>query len=244
MARITEIVEKVQENFPEADVAVLDRAYVYSAKVHQGQTRRSGEPYLTHPLEVASILADMRLDPVTVATGLLHDTVEDTYATEEELRKQFGEQVVDLVSGLTKLAKIEFQSQEEHQAENFRKMLVAMSKDIRILMIKLADRLHNMRTLEYMTEDARRRISVETLDIYAPLAHRLGVHWMKQELEERAFCELHPEVHKELSEGIQGSKLKREEYIEVVNTRLSGELQQAGLQAEVTGRTKEMLSLY
>jgi guanosine-3',5'-bis(diphosphate) 3'-pyrophosphohydrolase len=244
MARITEIVENVQENFPEADVAVLERAYVYSAKVHQGQTRLSGEPYLTHPLEVASILAGMRLDPVTVAAGLLHDTVEDTYATEGEIRKQFGEQVVDLVSGLTKLAKIEFQSQEEHQAENFRKMLVAMSKDIRILMIKLADRLHNMRTLEYMTEDARRRISTETLDIYAPLAHRLGVHWMKQELEERAFQELHPEVYKELSEGIQGSKLKRDEYIEVVRTRLSSELREAGLQAEVTGRTKEMLSLY
>jgi GTP pyrophosphokinase len=244
VARINEIVERVQQNFPDTDPSVLDKAYVYSAKVHQGQTRLSGEPYLTHPLEVAEILADMRLDPVTVAAGLLHDTVEDTYATEEEIREEFGDQVADLVSGLTKLAKIEFQSREEHQAENFRKMLVAMSKDIRVLLIKLADRLHNMRTLQYMSEEARSRVSRETLDIYAPLAHRLGIYWMKEELEESAFRQLYPEVFKELDQRIQGSKREREKYVETVGTRLSGVLSAAGLQAEVTGRTKEILSLY
>ncbi|MBW2279677.1 MAG: bifunctional (p)ppGpp synthetase/guanosine-3',5'-bis(diphosphate) 3'-pyrophosphohydrolase [Deltaproteobacteria bacterium] len=244
MARINEIVERVQQNFPEIDAGVLDKAYVYSAKVHQGQTRLSGEPYLTHPLEVAEILADMRLDPVTVAAGLLHDTVEDTYATEEELREEFGDQVADLVAGLTKLAKMEFQSREEHQAENFRKMLVAMSKDIRILLIKLADRLHNMRTLQYMSEDARARVSRETLDIYAPLAHRLGIYWMKEELEESAFRQLYPEVFNGLDERIQGSKKEREKYVETVGGRLSAELAGAQLQAEVSGRTKEILSLY
>ena len=244
MARINEIVERVQQNFPEADALVLDKAYVYSAKVHQGQTRLSGEPYLTHPLEVAEILADMRLDPVTVAAGLLHDTVEDTYATEEELREEFGDQVANLVAGLTKLAKIEFQSREEHQAENFRKMLVAMSKDIRILLIKLADRLHNMRTLQYMSEDARARVSRETLDIYAPLAHRLGIYWMKEELEESAFRQLYPEVFNALDQRIQGSKREREKYVETVGGRLSAVLVDAELRAEVSGRTKEILSLY
>jgi GTP pyrophosphokinase len=244
MARINEIVDRVQQNFPDADATLLDKAYVYSAKVHQGQTRLSGEPYLTHPLEVAEILASMRLDPITVAAGLLHDTVEDTYATSEEIREQFGDQVADLVTGLTKLSHMEFQSREERQAENFRKMLVAMSKDIRILLIKLADRLHNMRTLEYMSEDARRRISKETLDIYAPLAHRLGVYWMKEELEKIGFRELYPEVFNDLVDKIQGSKLEREKYVEVVRSRLSEVLESAGLRAEVTGRTKEILSLY
>ncbi|MCZ6714016.1 MAG: HD domain-containing protein, partial [Deltaproteobacteria bacterium] len=184
MARISEIEERVQQNFPGVDTSLLQRCYVYSAKVHQGQMRLSGEPYLTHPLAVAEILAEMRLDPITVAAGLLHDTVEDTLASEEELRDQFGEEIADLVAGLTKISKIEFSSRAEHQAENFRKMLLAMSKDIRVILIKLADRLHNMRTLKYMDEDSRRRISQETLEIYAPLAHRLGIYWMKVELEE------------------------------------------------------------
>ncbi len=242
--RINDIVDRVQQNQPDADVALLQKAYVYSAKVHQGQQRLSGEPYLIHPLAVAEILADMRLDEETVAAGLLHDTLEDTYATEEELREEFGDRIADLVAGLTKLSKIEFQSREERQAENFRKMLVAMSKDIRILLIKLADRLHNMRTLKYMGEDSRRRISQETLDIYAPLAHRLGVYWMKEELENAAFRELYPDIHQRLSTLIQGSKKEREKYIEVVKAELSAVLEEYGLRAEVTGRTKEIYSLY
>jgi guanosine-3',5'-bis(diphosphate) 3'-pyrophosphohydrolase len=244
VARINEIVDTVVANFPDTDAAFLQRAYVYTAKVHQGQTRLSGEPYLTHPLAVAEILANMRLDGRTVAAGLLHDTVEDTYATEQEISAQFGRDMADLVSGLTKLSKMEFQSREESQAENFRKMLVAMSKDIRVLLIKLADRLHNMRTLEYMSEDSRRRISRETLDIYAPLAHRLGIFWMKEELEERAFRELYPEVYKTLNERIQGSRKEREKYVETVASALAKVLSDAGLSAEVSGRTKEIYSLY
>jgi guanosine-3',5'-bis(diphosphate) 3'-pyrophosphohydrolase len=244
MARINDIVESVEQNFPGADLALLQKAYVYSAKVHQGQTRLSGEPYLSHPLEVAHILADMRLDGVTVAAGLLHDAVEDTLATEEEIQEQFGEEMAFLVSGLTKLSKIEFQSRQEHQAESFRKMLLAMSRDIRIILIKLADRLHNMRTVEHMTDEARRRISQETLDIYAPLAHRLGIYWMKQELEERAFRQLHSELCAELEKHIRGTKRERERYIELVRTRLSELLQSHEIRAEVTGRLKELYSLY
>jgi GTP pyrophosphokinase len=244
MARINEIVERVQGNFPDADLTQLQRAYIYSAKLHEGQMRLSGEPYLSHPLAVADILAEMRLDAVTVAAGLLHDTLEDTAATEEEIRDQFGEEIEALVSGLTKLSKIEFQSRTEHQAENFRKMLLAMSKDIRIILIKLADRLHNMRTLEYMGEDGRRRVSQETLDIYAPLAHRLGIYWLKQELEERAFRVLHEESYDEITRRIKGSKRKRERYVETVQARLSEALDQEEVQSEVTGRLKEVYSLY
>jgi guanosine-3',5'-bis(diphosphate) 3'-pyrophosphohydrolase len=244
MARINEIVEQVQGNAPDADISLLERAYVYSAKVHQGQMRLSGEPYLTHPLAVAEILAGMRLDHVTVAAGLLHDTVEDTLATDADIRNQFGDEVGDLVAGLTKLSKIEFQSREEAQAENFRKMLIAMSKDIRIILIKLADRLHNIRTLEYMSEDSRTRIARETLDIYAPLAHRLGIYWMKEELEDRAFRVLYPEVYRQIEERIAGTKKERERYIDDVRTRLQAELSARGLHCEVTGRLKEAYSLY
>jgi GTP pyrophosphokinase len=244
MARINEIVDRVQQNFPGLETSLLQKSYVYSAKVHQGQLRLSGEPYLTHPLAVAEILAEMRLDPLTVAVGLLHDTVEDTLASEEELREQFGEEITTLVGGLTKIAKIEFSSREEQQAENFRKMLLAMSKDIRIILIKLADRLHNMRTLKYMDEDSRRRISQETLDIYAPLAHRLGIYWMKVELEGRAFCELYPEVYGEIDRRIQGTKREREQYVDEVRSRLSALLGQQDLRAEVTGRLKEVYSFY
>ena len=235
--RINDIVETVEDHFPDADTAVLQKAYVYSAKVHQGQQRLSGEPYLIHPLAVAATLAGMRLDPITVAAGLLHDTVEDTYATEDEIREEFGDELTELVSGLTKLSKIEFSSREERQAENFRNMLVAMSKDIRVLLIKLADRHHNMQTLEYMSEEARQRISRETLDIYGPLAHRLGIYWMKQELEEAAFEALYPDVHQRITKLLQGSKRQREAYVERVKAQLSEVLEKNLIQADVTGRT-------
>ncbi len=244
MPRINEIVEQVQGHFPGVDVSLLEKAYVYSAKVHQGQMRLSGEPYLTHPLAVAELLAEMRLDHVTVAAGLLHDTVEDTLATDEDLRAQFGPEISDLVAGLTKLSKIEFQSREEAQAENFRKMLLAMSKDIRIILIKLADRLHNIRTLEFMEEDSRRRIAQETLEIYAPLAHRLGIYWMKEELEDRAFRVLNPELCAQIEEKIAGTKAERDRYIEDVKGRLHVELAKRGLRCEVTGRLKEVYSLF
>ena len=244
MPRIHEIVEQVQGHFPDVDISLLEKAYVYSAKVHQGQMRLSGEPYLTHPLAVAELLAEMRLDHVTVAAGLLHDTVEDTFATDADIRAQFGDEIGDLVAGLTKLSKIEFQSREEAQAENFRKMLLAMSKDIRIILIKLADRLHNIRTLEYMKEDSRRRIAEETLEIYAPLAHRLGIYWMKEELEDRAFRVLNPELCAQIEEKIAGTKEERDRYIADVKSRLQTELTKRGLRCEVTGRLKEVYSLF
>ncbi|HUL00922.1 MAG TPA: HD domain-containing protein, partial [Nitrospirota bacterium] len=174
MIRLNDILDKVSAYNPAADLDLIRKAYVFSAKVHQGQNRLSGEPYLVHPMEVAAILADLKLDVPTVITGLLHDTVEDTLTTHEELESIFGTEVANLVDGVTKIGKINFKTKEESQAENFRKMLLAMSDDIRVILIKLADRLHNMRTLQYQPEPKQRSIAKETLDIYAPIANRLG----------------------------------------------------------------------
>jgi GTP pyrophosphokinase len=244
MRRFNDIADRVLEYNPSCDLSLLQRAYVFSAKVHEGQERLSGEPYLVHPLEVAGILVDMRMDEVTVAAGLLHDAIEDTLTTLDELRRLFGDQVAFLVEGLTKISKIEFTSDRERQAENFRKMLLAMSKDIRILLIKLADRLHNMRTLEYMEEDKRRRIAQETREIYVPLAHRLGMQWMKAELEDLSFRVLKPEVAAELERRLKAKRKARERYIEEVIGVLSARLADAGLRAEVTGRVKDLASIH
>ena len=244
MLRFNDIADRVLDYAPQADIALLQRAYVYSAKVHDGQERLSGEPYLIHPLEVAGILAEMRLDAVTLAAGLLHDTLEDTLTTREEIERLFGAEVAFLVEGLTKIARLEFTSQRERQAENFRKMLLAMSKDIRILLIKLADRLHNMRTLAHMQEDPARRIAQETLDIYVPLAHRLGIHWMKQELEDLAFRTLKPGVAAELERQLVRDRKQREEYIGEVIGILSARLAEAGIKAEVSGRLKDLASIH
>ena len=244
MLRFNDIADRLLEFHPGADLELLQRAYVFSAKVHEGQERLSGEPYLIHPLEVAGVLVEMRVDDVTVAAGLLHDTLEDTLTTGEEIERLFGEKVAFLVEGLTKIAKIEFTSVRERQAENFRKMLVAMSKDIRILLIKLADRLHNMRTLKYVAEDTRRRVAQETVDIYVPLAHRLGIYWMKQELEDLAFRALKPHLVEDLERQLLGRREEREHYIEEVIGVLSAKLKEAGLQAEVTGRLKDLASVH
>lgn len=244
MLRFNDIADRILEYDPECDLTLLQRAYVFSAKVHEGQERLSGEPYLIHPLEVAGILTEMRLDPLTIAAGLLHDTVEDTLTSVEELRRLFGEQLAFLVEGLTKISKLEFKSAKERQAENFRKMLVAMSKDIRILLIKLADRLHNMRTLEFMDEEARRRIAEETEEIYVPLAHRLGIDWVRRELAELAFRALQPEAAAELERKLKGSRKQRQQYVEEVIGIVSGKLAAAGLAAEVTGRQKELASIH
>jgi GTP pyrophosphokinase len=244
MLRFNDIADRVLEYNPDADLELLQRAYVFSAKVHEGQERLSGEPYLVHPLEVAGILVEMRVDDVTVTAGVLHDTLEDTLTDSDELKRLFGERVAFLVEGLTKIAKIEFTSIRERQAENFRKMLVAMSKDIRILLIKLADRLHNMRTLKYMKEESRRRIAQETMDIYAPLAHRLGIYWMKQELEDLAFRTLKPQVVEELEKQLTGGREERERYVEEVIGVISAKLAQANLQADVSGRLKDLHSIH
>ena len=244
VARFNDVADRVLEVNPTSDLSLLQRAYVFSAKVHEGQERLSGEPYLVHPVEVAGILADMRLDEVTVAVGLLHDAVEDTLTTQAEIERLFGEEVAFLVDGLTKIARIEFTSVRERQAENFRKMLLAMSKDIRILLVKLADRLHNMRTLAFMQDDARQRIAQETLDIYAPLAHRLGIHWMKQELEDLAFRALKPDAARELEEQLRSSREEREAYVGEVIGALSERLRAASLSCEVTGRLKDLASVH
>jgi GTP pyrophosphokinase len=244
MLRFNDIADRFLEHHPNCDLALLQRAYVFSAKVHEGQERLSGEPYLVHPLEVAGILVDMRMDEETVAAGILHDTIEDTLATPDEIHRLFGDTVFFLVEGLTKIAKIEFTSARARQAENFRKMVVAMSKDIRILLIKLADRLHNMRTLAFVGEDAARRIAQETLDIYVPLAHRLGIEWVKRELQEHAFRTLEPAAADELERRLQSKHAARDRYVEEVIGVLEKNIEDAGFSAEVTGRLKDLASIH
>jgi guanosine-3',5'-bis(diphosphate) 3'-pyrophosphohydrolase len=244
MIRLNDILEKATRNFPGADLGQIEKAYVYTAKVHQGQDRLSGEPYLIHPLEVAAILADMKMDIATVAAGLLHDTVEDTVATLEEIQELFGPEIAALVDGLTKISKMTLATHEEEQSENFRKMLLAMAKDIRIVIIKLADRLHNMRTLQYLPPESQVKISRETLDIYAPIAGRLGIDRIKTELEDHALRFLHPEEYRRLMEEIAWKKEEREKYIQEVSTIISEKLASYGLVGKVSGRLKHFYSIY
>jgi len=212
MLRFNDILERLIAYNPNADVDLLRKAYVFSAKVHLGQVRLSGEPYLIHPLEVAGILTQLKLDVASVATGFLHDTVEDTLTTLDEIRETFGQEISQLVDGLTKISQISLRSSEEDQAENFRKMILAMVKDIRVILIKLADRLHNMRTLKHHLPERQVEVAQETLDIYAPLAHRLGIDWIKSELEDLAFQYLHPDIYQDIQSKI-AKKEKREPVI-------------------------------
>jgi guanosine-3',5'-bis(diphosphate) 3'-pyrophosphohydrolase len=241
---IADLVERVRTYNPGAALDTLERAYQFSATVHQGQRRRSGEPYLTHPLAVAGIIAELRLDVPSVATGLLHDTVEDTLTTLDEIQARFGPEVAELVDGVTKISRIDFRSREEKQAENFRKMLLAMARDIRVILIKLADRTHNMRTLGHL--DARRQqvIAQETLDIYAPIAHRLGIYWIKSELEDNALHYLHPEVYYQLKRNVAKKREERERYTKEVVSLLARKMKEANLEAEVHGRPKHFYSIY
>ena len=243
MIRLDDLIEELKRHHPDADGDIVRRAYIFSAQAHRGQTRVNGEPYLTHPLEVSYIVAQLRLDTASVCAGLLHDTVEDTVATLDEIREQFGDDIAFLVGSLTKLEKINFESAEEAQAENFRKMLIAMSRDLRVVLVKLADRLHNMRTLKYLRDEKRKRISRETLDIYAPLANRLGINWIKTELEDLCFKYLFSEEYKALAERIKRTRAEREQYIERVITALGRELTEHGVAAEVTGRPKHLWSI-
>ena len=192
MARLTDILEKVKGYHPRADTDLINKAYVYASRMHDGQSRKSGDAYFTHPVSVADIIADMRLDASSVCAALLHDVVEDCEASVPDIETVFGEEVAFLVDGVTKLGKVNFASREDRQAESFRKMLVAMARDIRVLLVKLADRLDNMRTLEHMSESSQERIARETLEIYAPLAGRLGIQWLKAELEDLSFKHLEP----------------------------------------------------
>lgn len=245
MIRITDIIEKVAQYSPEGDLDIIDRAYIYSARVHDGQVRLSGEPYLSHPLEVAGILADMKLDAVSVAAGLLHDVVEDTHATEEELEQIFGKGVVHIVAGVTKLSKLPFNSSQARQAESIRKMLLAMADDIRVILIKLADRLHNMRTLQYhKSERKRKQIARETLDIYAPIAARLGIYWIKNSLENIAFKHLYPQEYHEIEKLVDKKREAREDYVEKVQGFIRKKMDAANLNGEVLGRYKNFYSIY
>ncbi len=241
---IGELVERVRAYTPTGPVDVIQRAYEFSAGVHQGQRRASGEPYLTHPLQVAGIIADLRLDVPSVATGLLHDTVEDTLATLAQVEERFGPEIAGLVDGVTKIGQINFTSREEKQAENFRKMLLAMARDIRVILIKLADRTHNMRTLGHLPPERQVDIAQETLDIYAPLAHRLGIYWIKSDLEDNALRFLHPEVYYQLKRSVAKRKAEREKYIKEVISVLGKKLAESEVEAEVTGRPKHFYSIY
>jgi len=242
--RYEDIAEALVAYHPEADISLVQRAYLYSAKVHAGQVRKSGEPYLIHPLEVSYLLTQLRLDEASIVTGLLHDTVEDTLTTLDELRHLFGNEVSVLVDGVTKLSQIQFDTDEHKQAENFRKMLIAMAKDIRVVLVKLADRLHNMRTLHHLKENKRRRIAQETMDIYAPLANRLGINWIKSELEDRSFEQLFPEEFKTLQSRVNQLTEEREAYVEEVVSHLTQELEKQNIEGDVSGRPKHLYSIY
>src|SRR5919106_1268937 len=227
MIRFEDLLERVRGYTSDEEREFLRRAYVFSALEHKGQVRHSGEPYLVHPLEVASILADMRLDPVAIAAGLLHDVVEDTLTTIEKIEEHFGPEVAHVVEGVTKISAIPFSSSEERQAENFRKMLLAMVDDIRVILLKLADRLHNMRTLQYMSEDRRLRTAQETLDIYAPIANRLGMSKVKNEFEELAFKYLEPTGYESLRSRVEGKRKGADRVIEELTRTIRAKLQDA-----------------
>jgi GTP pyrophosphokinase len=244
MIRLNDILDKVSAYNPSADHNLIRKAYVYCAKVHQGQTRLSGEPYIIHPMEVAGLLADLKLDVPSIVTGFLHDTIEDTLATSEDLVRMFGHEVADLVEGVTKISKINFKTKEESQAENFRKMLLAMAIDIRVILVKLADRLHNMRTLEFQDETKQRRIARETMDIYAPIANRLGISWVKVELEDLSFRYLHPEIYFDLVKKISQKKQEREAFVEEAKAIISEKLAFYEINGEVSGRSKHLYSIY
>ncbi len=245
MIRITDILDRITEYNPGADLDVIDRAYVYSARVHAGQMRLSGEPYLSHPLEVAAILADMKLDVESIAAALLHDVIEDTHATEQEILEMFGPGILHIVAGVTKISKLTFSTKAAQQAESLRKMILAMADDIRVVLIKLADRIHNMRTLKFhKSSEKQRRIAQETLDIYAPIAARLGIFWIKQELEDISFLYTHPEEYASIDLMVNKAKEERESYIATVMERVREKLDSADIKADVKGRYKQHYSIY
>ncbi len=244
MIRYEDLAEKVSRHHPDAPLEMIQRGYVASAKYHKGQVRMNGEPYLTHPLEVANILAELKLDVVTVTAGLLHDVLEDTLMSAEELRKQFGDEVYQLVDGVTKIAQVYLTSSHQKQAENFRKMLLAMVSDIRVLFVKLADRLHNMRTLQYLSPDRRERISLETLEIYAPLAHRLGMAKIRGELQDLSFSFLDPVAYQNTVAQIEARRTVNQDFIQETERIIARELEEHGIPARLESRTKRIYGVY
>ena len=238
------LIKRIRSYYPQVDEALVRHAYDYSARMHRGQKRMSGEPYVIHPLNVALIIAQLKLDVPSIVTGLLHDVVEDTSVPLSEIQTLFGREVATLVDGVTKVSKITFQSREEKQAENFRKMIIAMAQDIRVVLIKLADRLHNMRTLDHLAPDRQVEISRETIEIYAPLAHRMGIYWLKSELEDAALRYVDPAGYQMLKAFVAKTRVEREAYIQAVIQILSQRLAESGVKAQVTGRPKHFYSIY
>jgi len=244
LTKFRDLMKRMQENRPQDDLTIVKKAYDYSLKHHEGQTRASGEPYLIHPLEVALVLAEMKMDPVAIAAGLLHDSVEDTSVTITDIRKEFGEQVAHIVEGVTKISKIDFATREEQQAENLRKMMLAMVDDIRVVLIKLADRLHNMRTLEHLQPDRQHKIAEETLEIYAPIAHRLGMGKIRGELEDLGFRFLDPVGYEQVEKSVNARRKQGEVFLAKMQGIITDKLKEAGIQARVDSRIKRLYSIH
>jgi GTP pyrophosphokinase len=244
LTQLQTLIDEIPKYQPGADLELVNRAYRFSEMSHKGQQRASGEPYLSHPLEVAGLLVDFKMDVTTVTAGLLHDVLEDTRATKDDLAREFGPEIAELVDGVTKIGKLAFSSREERQAENFRKMVVAMAHDLRVLMIKLADRLHNMRTLDYLAPEKAKKIAQETLDIYAPLAHRLGMAKVKAELEDLALRVMQPEDYLELMRRVAKRRLEREAEINALIALLQDKLGEVGIESKIAGRPKHFYSIW
>src|SRR5260370_4377553 len=243
MMRQYDLIERVRRYNPQTSEALLNRAYVYAMKAHGEQKRASGDPYFSHPLEVAAILTDLKLDDATIAAALLHDTIEDTTATRAEIDQMFGKDIGALVDGLTKLKKLDLVTKEAKQAENLRKLLLAIADDVRVLLVKLADRLHNMRTLSHVPPETSRRTAEETLALYTPLAGRMGMHEMREELEDLAFRELNPEAHAVVSERLDSLEQKNSGLVTEIERQLAKKLSARGIEAEVSGRRKRAYSI-
>lgn len=243
-ATLETLCDTISGYYPDAKLDLVRKAYAFAEKAHQGQLRSSGEPYMIHPADVAQTLADLKLDIPSIVTGLLHDTVEDTHATLEEIEREFGKDVSELVDGVTKLSQITFKTSEEKQAENFRKMIIAMSKDIRVILVKLADRLNNMRTLEHLPPHKQKAIAQETIDIYAPISNRLGISWIRIELEDLCLRYLHPDVYYKLAQKVAKSKKERESFIDEVTRTFEEELKEYDIAGTVTGRAKHFHSIF
>src|SRR2546423_8762938 len=239
-----DLIERVRRYNRNTDEGLLNRAYVYAMRAHGSQKRASGDPYFSHPLEVAAILTDLKLDDAAIAAALLHDTIEDTPVTRAEIDQLFGPDIGTLVDGLTKLKKLDLVSKQAAQAENLRKLLLAIADDVRVLLVKLADRLHNMRTLDFVPPDARRRISEETLDIYAPLAARMGMHRMREELEDLAFRELNPDAYRVVEARLQSLAERNRDLISEIEQQLARKFADSGIQADVDGRQKRPYSIW
>jgi len=244
MVRLEDILAKIEKYHPGDDLDLIRRAFAVSAREHRGQVRQSGEPFVNHPLAVADILADMKLDAVCVSVGLLHDVVEDTVVSIQEIEEQFGKDMAHIVDGVTKISQMSFYSREMEQAENFRKMFLAMVDDIRVVLIKLADRLHNMRTLQYLPAEKRHRIAEETMEIYGPIAHRLGMGKIRGELEDLAFSYLEPEAYNEIREDIDRKRKIRQDFLDEVRDIIIRKLQEHEIACTVESRIKRIYSVF